>query len=74
MSSTSKKESLFPRLKLFGTITNIEGVLNLPTMKRSSIMVASKKNNEGNVELLFKDVENMTQVVGVGLEWAYNLM
>ncbi len=31
-------------------------------------MVASKKNNESNVELLFKDVENMTQVVGVGLE------
>jgi len=33
-------------------------------------MVASRKNNEGNVELLFKDAENMTQVVGVGLERA----
>ncbi len=33
-------------------------------------MVASRKNSEGNVELLFKDAENMTQVVGVGLQWA----
>jgi hypothetical protein len=39
-------------------------------MRRSSIMVVSRKNNDGNVELLFKDAENMTQVVGVGLEWA----
>jgi len=60
MPSTSKKESLSPQPELFGTITSIEGVPNLPTMRRSSIMVASKKNNEGNVELLFKDAENMT--------------
>ncbi len=33
-------------------------------------MVVSRKNNDGNVGLLFKDAENMTQVVGVGLEWA----
>jgi hypothetical protein len=39
-------------------------------MRRSSIMVASRKNSEGNVELLFEDAENMTEVVGVGLEWA----
>jgi len=39
-------------------------------MRRSAIMVVSRKNNDGNVELLFKDAENMTQVVGVGLEWA----
>jgi len=70
MPSTSKKESLSPQLELFGTITSIEGVPNLPTMRRSSVMVASRKNSEGNVELLFKDAENMTQVVGVGLEWA----
>jgi hypothetical protein len=70
MPSTSKKESLSPQPKLCGTITSIEGVPNLPTMKRSSIMVASKRNNDDNVELLFKDAENMTQVVGVGLEWA----
>jgi len=70
MFSTSKKESLSPRPELFGTITSIEGVPNLPTMRRSSIMVASRKNNEGNVELFFKDAENMTEVVGVGLEWA----
>ncbi|CAM6033567.1 unnamed protein product [Sphagnum compactum] len=70
MPSASKKESLSPQPELFGTITSIEGVPNLPTMRKSSIMVASRKNNEGNVELLFKDAENMTQVVGVGLEWA----
>jgi len=70
MPSTSKKESLSPQLEFFGTITSIEGVPNLPTMRRSSVMVASRKNSEGNVELLFKDAENMTQVVGVGLEWA----
>ncbi|KAH9555459.1 hypothetical protein CY35_08G114900 [Sphagnum magellanicum] len=70
MPSTSKKESLSPQPELFGTITSIEGVPNLPTMRRSSVMVASRKNSEGNVELLFKDAENMTQVVGVGLEWA----
>jgi hypothetical protein len=33
-------------------------------------MVAGRKNNEGNVELLFENAENMSQVVGVGLEWA----
>jgi hypothetical protein len=70
MLSTSKKESLSPQPELFGTITSIEGVSNLQPMKRSSIMVASRKNNEGNVQLLFKDTKNMTQVVGVGLEWA----
>ncbi|KAH8955127.1 hypothetical protein BDL97_08G118600 [Sphagnum fallax] len=69
MPSTSKKESLSPQPKLFGTITSIEGVPNLPTM-RSSITVASRKNSEGNVELLFEDAENMTEVVGVGLKWA----
>jgi hypothetical protein len=33
-------------------------------------MVAGRKNNEGNVELLFENAEIMSQVVGVGLEWA----
>jgi hypothetical protein len=70
MPSTSKNESSSPPLELCATITSIEGVPNLPTMSSSSIMVAGRKNNEGNVELLFENGENMTQVVGVGLEWA----
>jgi hypothetical protein len=70
MPSTSKEECLSPQPELFGTITSIEGVPNLPTLRRSSIMVASRKNSEGNVELLFKVAENITQVGGVGLEWA----
>ncbi len=70
MPSTSKKESLSPQLELCATITSIEGVPNLPTTSSSSTMVAHRKNNEGHVELLFKDAENMTQVVGVGFEWA----
>jgi hypothetical protein len=70
MPSKSKKESLSPQLELCATITSIEGVPNLPTTSSSSTMVAGRKINEGNVGLLFKDAENMTQVVGVGFEWA----
>jgi hypothetical protein len=70
MPSTSKNESLSPQLELCATVTSIEGVPNLPTTSSSSTMVARRKNNEGNVELLFENAENMSQVVGVGLEWA----
>ncbi|CAK9277910.1 unnamed protein product [Sphagnum jensenii] len=70
MPSTSKNESLSPQLELCATVTSIEGVPNLPTMSSSSTMVAGRKNNEGNVELLFENAEIMSQVVGVGLEWA----
>ncbi|CAN5975597.1 unnamed protein product, partial [Sphagnum jensenii] len=70
MPSTSKNESLSPQLELRATITSIEGVPNLPTTSSSSTMVARRKNNEGNVELLFENAENMCEVVGVGLEWA----
>ncbi len=70
MPSTSKNESLSPQLELCATITSIEGVPNLPTTSSSSTMVAHRKNNEGNVELLFENAEIMSQVVGVGLEWA----
>ncbi|KAH8955123.1 hypothetical protein BDL97_08G118400 [Sphagnum fallax] len=70
MPSTRKKESLSPQPELFGTITSIEGVPNLPTKSSTSTMVAGRKNNEGNVELLFENAESMSQVVGVGLEWA----
>jgi hypothetical protein len=70
MPSTSKNESLSPQLELRATITSIEGVPNLPTTSSSSTMVARRKNNEGNVELLFENAESMSQVVGVGLEWA----
>ncbi|CAK9236122.1 unnamed protein product [Sphagnum troendelagicum] len=71
MPSTSKKESLSPQWELCATVTSIEGVPNLPTTSSSSTMVAGRKNNEGNVELLFENAEIMSQVVGVvGLEWA----
>jgi len=70
MPSTSKNESLSPQLELCATITSIEGVPNLLTTRSSSTMVARRKNNEGNVELFFENVEIMSQVVGVGLEWA----
>jgi hypothetical protein len=70
MPSTSKNESLSPQLELHATITSIEGVPNLPTTSSSSTMVARRKNNEGNVELFFENAEIMSQVVGVGLEWA----
>jgi len=58
MPSTSKNESLSPQLELRATITSIEGVPNLPTMSSSSTMVARRKNNEGNVELFFENVED----------------
>ncbi|KAH9555435.1 hypothetical protein CY35_08G114100 [Sphagnum magellanicum] len=70
MPSTSKNESLSPQLQLRATITSIEGVPNLPTTSSSSTMVVRRKNIGGNVELLFENAENMSQVVGVGLEWA----
>jgi hypothetical protein len=70
MPSTSKNESLSPQLELRATITSIEGVPNLSTTSSSSTMVARRKNNEGNVELFFENAEIMSQVVGVGLEWA----
>jgi hypothetical protein len=70
MPSTSKNESLSPRLELYAAITSIEGVPNLPTTSSSSTLVAGRKNSEGNVELLFENAEIMSQVVGVGLEWA----
>jgi hypothetical protein len=70
MPSASKNESLSQQLELCATITSIEGVPNLPTTSSNSTMVASRKSFAGNVELLFKNAENMAQVVGVGLEWA----
>ncbi|CAM6033569.1 unnamed protein product [Sphagnum compactum] len=70
MPSTSKNQSLSPQLEMRATTTSIEGVPNLPTTSSSSTMYARRKNNEGNVELLFENAENMSQVVGVGLEWA----
>jgi len=61
--------SLSPGPKLGDTFTSTEGVPVLPTHTRR-IRVAGGKNNKGDVELLFEDVGNMLEVVGVGLEWA----
>jgi hypothetical protein len=70
MSTARKSENLNPRPKLCDTITSIEGAPNLPSV-RGSIMVAGRKDKEGNlVELLFRDAENMAEVVGIGIDWA----
>ncbi len=61
--------SLSPGPKFCDTFTSTEGVPDLPTHTRP-IRVAGRKNNKGDVELLFEDVGNMLEVVGVGLEWA----
>jgi hypothetical protein len=70
MPSTSKNESLSPRLELCASIASIEGVSNLPTTSSSSTMVAGRKDSEGNVELLFGNLEIMSQVFGWGHKWA----
>jgi hypothetical protein len=62
-------QSLSPAPKFCDTFTSTEGVPDLPTHTRP-IRVAGRKNNKGDVELLFEDVGNMLEVVGVGLEWA----
>jgi hypothetical protein len=70
MSPARESENLNPHPKLCDTITSIEGAPNLPSV-RGSIMVAGRKDNEGNlVELLFRDAENMAEVVGIGIDWA----
>jgi len=61
--------SLSPGPKFCDTFTSTEGVPDLPTHTRP-IRVAGRKNNKGDVELLFEDVGSMLEVVGVGLEWA----
>jgi hypothetical protein len=62
-------EFLSPGPKFCDTFTSTEGVPDLPTHTRP-IRVAGRKNNKGDVELLFEDVGSMLEVVGVGLEWA----
>jgi hypothetical protein len=70
MSTAHDIENLNPHPKLCDTTTSIEGGPNLPSV-RGSIMVAGRKDNEGNlVELLFQDAENMAEVVGIGIDWA----
>ncbi len=61
--------SLSPGNKVCDTFTSTEGVPDLPTHTRP-IRVAGRKIKKGDVELLFEDVGNMLEIVGVGLEWA----
>jgi hypothetical protein len=58
--------SFSPGPKFCDTFTSTEGVPDLPTHTRP-IMVAGRKNNKGDVELLFEGVGACLRLLGWGL-------